>query len=395
MTYFTCYITDGGLTDQLRRFYICYKIGISLGYQYIHTPLFFSRSSNQVSNFIGINDYFTKNIDTLPLENCKFVEINLGLLLNEHNFTSLKALQSFITQYVITQHISNIFSSSKKAIIVKFLLTHNIVSAPPILSNWVRLHLTDVPDEINFRQSYLKAREKSPRTSRFTDGQIKLLVHIRQGDIAIIETPWQTFIDVKAIRRNKFIESRQINDINKEYIHTSEFFDFLQQFLTYFKKSVFSIIVSSDGYKRGFETIYEKCKNLNFFTDEQIDELKQIENSYDQNKFAPFQKLENCLCLIGENDENLFDFIHSSLTADIIIVGTQQQLISKLLALYADVNNPPILIVLHKKLKSPNYNEYGLDERLAKIILVNLNNIDFKNIVDKIDQKFADKIKVD
>lgn len=408
-TYFSCYTPPlVGLTDQLLIFNICYKLGISLGYEYVHTPLSFPRSSNKIDSFIGINDYFTLKVGDPCFKNYEFVEINFNVIFQKQNFSTLSELQIFIKQLV-----SNIFSSNENKIIVRFILRHNVIrkglfsriysklnillkkfsrlenQQPPVikLSGWVN---SQVPDQLDFRSIYFQTRKKYPRKSRFADGKVKLLVHIRQGDTAIIETPWQTFIPVW--KQNKFIEISNIHHVGDKYIHVNDYFSFLSQFIAYFDYSTFSVRVSSDGYKRGFDNIYENLHRFNF-TNKQLNELKQAENSYDQNKFAQFKELENCLCLVGETDENLFDLIHSSLIADIIVIGTQQRMLPKLLALYGDVDNPPILIVLHKETNPLNYyNQLGLDEKKAKIIPVKLDDMNLEDIVVKVRQELTSKM---
>jgi len=400
-TYFTYHFLTGGLTDQLIIFKICHKLGVSLGYEYVHTPFSFTRSSDKIDSFIGINDYFTFKVGDPCLKNCEFVEINLTVLFQKHNFIALSELQGFIKQKVL-----NISSSSDKKIIVRFMQTYKIkkgllfriyskflrLENQPVrqsqLSNWLN---SQVPDQFDFRSIYFQARKKCPRKPRFTDGKIKLLVHIRQGDTAVIETPWQTFVPVW--KQNQFIEFCDIGHVGDKYIHVHDYFSFLNQFLTYFEKSTFSVIVSSDGYKRGFEKIYKNRHRFNF-TSKQLNELKQAESLYDQEKFALFKKLDNCLCLVGETDENLFDLIHSSLIADIIVIGTQQRMLPKLLALYGDVNNPPILIVLHKGSKPPNYDGIRLDEKRARIIPLKLDEMNLEYVVAEVRQELADKMSL-
>ena len=436
-TYFTYHLSaQAGLSDQLERFNLCHKLGVSLGYKYAHTPFVASRSSDNLDSFLGFNDYFPLKVEDPVLVNCKIVTIDLEALFQNHTFNNLQELQDFIRQFVL-----NIFTSSKKRTLVIFTLKRgkllgkglvprissllnklsrlqkrqnligkmsgwvNSLAPMGYLSDWVNSQLQDKPslvgtlvdwlqsprpDQLDFRSIYFQARKKRPIKSRFTDGKVKLLVHIRQGDTAVIETPWQTFVPLWKLQKQK--KSPEILDINKvgdQYVPVHEYFSFLRQFLTCFNDSTFSIIVSSDGYKRGFGKLYAYRHFLNF-TDEQLRELRNAEESYDQEKFAQFKTLENSLCLVGETDENLIDLIHSSIIADIIVIGTQQRMLPNLLTLYGDASKPPLLIILHKLKRPPTNKRINLDGRRAEIIPVKLDEkTKLEDVITQV-QKYLD-----
>ena len=68
--YFTVMpLNSCGFTDQILQFSSFYKLGLSLGYQYIHTPFINKRSSWNIYNFLGFNNHFDQNIINFKIRN--------------------------------------------------------------------------------------------------------------------------------------------------------------------------------------------------------------------------------------------------------------------------------------------------------------------------------------
>ena len=86
--------------------------------------------------------------------------------------------------------------------------------------------------------------------------------------------------------------------------------------------------------------------------------------------------MRNTALLLGENDENLFDLIHSALTADLIVVSGHQKMLATLLSLYGRRHNPPCLLVLYNKGKNPvNVYKEKLGDRVREVLVVRLDEI--------------------
>jgi len=421
-----------GLTDQLDRLRLCYSLGTSLGYQYVHSPFDLPRTSNKLDEFLGFSDYFETKLNDLTSENAYLIEINLSHLFQERLFNSLDELQAYIKNNVANTDAKgkkiivrfSLLRSSKEFLEIKpdkvdersyfskiyrkiyrFLWKKKRVGKlfrsnpkrqhPPAikLSKWFDAKTTG---RLDFRAIFFQTKKQKPWRSRFAKDKIKVLVHIRQGDVAVIETPWRTFIPLKKQNRKKtqFKEQTEITAAGDIYIHPEDYYVFLSQFMDDFDSSKLSIIVCSDGYKRGFKKIYTNLERYSFSAG-QIDQLNSWEKSYNQKKFARFEELENCLCLVGETDENLFDLVYSALTADVIIIGTQMHMIPKLLKLFPRIYDPPILIVLHKDVRFKKGWDYPnlkpLNESNAKIISAKIGELDIKEIVANVHQQLENK----
>ena len=417
-----------GFTDLMIRWSCLYKLGTSLEYKYIHIPLE-SYFSPNIFNFLGFNDSFDLkinsflglekflnkkayslidfdysllspshpikafikngikiNIEKLFFRNNKFIDIPLSeKLLEKYNISTCKQLQDFIRNIIKEQSIKN-----TKTIIIRL----QIVGGRKELYTLINSEIRDFPDGLNLRSSYLKARNNQIIDVKFTENKLKLLVHIRQGDTAIIETPWQTFIPVYGSKSFRELDNPH-DGAYAELIDTDDYYNFTKQFISHFEPNIFSLVVSSDGYSKAFSLLNNNLDKLSL-TSSQLEKLKVAEQKYNQ-KFNLFNLSDNCQSLIGENDENLYHLIDAALEADIIIIGFRNTLgmLLKLISCYYDFDNPPIIIELFKT-RTPYDHEIllGLDSRKAKVIPVQLDNFNWNDIITKVKKELEPKLRM-
>ena len=391
LKYFTISVTKGcGVADQINQWSGFYKLGLSLGYKYVHTPLRNYRSSDKIYNFLAINNYFffKKILFVWLLKVRRYTVVDLELndeLLKAHNVYTFQELQSFVKDYI----------SEQSSLINKSLLIRFKVTGRRKFLSLIQLQIPNFLDGLDLRSIYFRSRIINPRRSRFVEDKLKLLVHIRQGDTALIETPWQTLLPIKKPKSLQFTEVKDLSDPRFNYfIRVNEFYDFIKKFTSGFEDDIFSTVISSDGFERAFQKIYRNINRLNW-SSEQIEAIKKSESLYNDKSFHIFKKIKHSVCLIGENDENLFDLIHSSLMADIIVVGTQQRMLPTLIANYYDLDNPVIMILLYKAEKFTNHQEtlslhkdklerLSLHKDKAQLIPINLNHYDIEDVVSRV-----------
>lgn len=367
--YFTTSISDEGITAQLMVFLALYKFGKSLNYEYVHTPLVSKRSGDpNIYNHLGLNNYFPISAEIIENE-CNIIEFCI------HFASRLRIKNCARLQKRIRKQITNQWKKNKRPILIRFFRYENWArvgrkrqlkgmlktyirrwvpnyqlknpfrfSQPP--SELVNIPLEN-PEALILRDAYWKARLQEPMQSRFQNGKIKILLHIRQGDTALIRTPWQTYI-TPSFMDHKYTESSNLNDVDEQYIHVADFYNFLNQLQNTFPTGTLSTVVSSDGFSKGIarvETIYEKMG----LSHDQMIQIKESATTYDKEEFSCFESIQDCTCIVGEEAENLYDLIYASTHADVIIYGTQQSMIQKLMVLYGNLKNPPLLIQLHRK----------------------------------------------
>lgn len=385
--YFTIIPMAGvGFTDQMYQFSSFYKLGLSLGYQYLHTPFVNTRSSANIYSFLGFNDYFSRESALLKLSikirakllRYRRIYIDFKLsdqLIQTHDIQTFKNLQEFINSQVKSKQ-----DSGKSIVIVTFRLT-----GERQFLKLIHRCLPQFPDRLNLKKIYDK--KNPPSKVIATENKFKILVHIRQGDTAIIETPWDTFIPLWLGK--SLTELREYNSTTPEItdfvIEPELYYQFLVQLLQFLSHEQLSISIFSDGYQRGFETIKKKGDNLHL-TSRQLQELESSIVDYDQQKFKIFTQLKNTQLKIGETEESLYQLIDASLQADIIVVGNQQRMIPKLIANYPDNERKKVIILLEKKtyLFSDFYESLGLDPECVKVIRVNLKQFSIKEVAKEV-----------
>lgn len=154
----------------------------------------------------------------------------------------------------------------------------------------------------------------------------------------------------------------------------SDYWRFLKKFTSCFDPDDVSIAVFSDGYERAFNELYRMLDDLNL-DDGKIHTLKESALTYEQRRFSIFDEIENCVCVVGETNAALKELVIASLAADVIVMGCNQNMISKLLVAYSDasIEKPLIVIMLYRD-KLPDY-QIILGER-AVIYPINVNNLE-------------------
>ena len=379
--FFTFRPTDqGGVTDQLMQFSAWYKLGRSLGYCYVHRPVNCVRSSLNVYDFLGF-DALWKNQEPYP--GAPDSVITLPISSQDLKFPyswGFRGLKWFVRR-AVRKAVTKIKSDT---VLVEFCL-HNV--GDRVVFRMIEQSVSSFPDGINLRKSYDKQRELTAQPNLFKAVDSKVLVHIRQGDASVIPSPWDTYLSVYSTSVAEFPvlnfvcpkdadwDMRRAMRSLVSYLEPQDYATFLQSFVKQLGDRTYTILVSSDGYDKTFSRINESASKLKL-TERQRSQLKELEKTYEQLKFESFSRLQNVELLLGESDENLFDLIHATLSADVIITSTQQQMLVKLIALYGRTENPPLMIMLHSaRVKYINDIKDRLGDKVSNVIFVNVNDI--------------------
>lgn len=433
--YFTAFVPNEenpGFTDIISRWYSLYKLGKMLGYEYVHDPLY-CKYTPLVFNFLGLNKAFTitinqflnlnnfginkvyKLLDVVTLFDYHYSPINSGKI----KFKKIRLISSKITKYLIKNlffskqniidipvEINDLKQESIKnindyvAFIEQKIAQISLDKETVLIRLYLRLNArkyyytllyqdkqTSV-NKLNLRSLYFKQRQIDPIESKFTSDKVKLLIHLRLGNTAVIKTPWNTFISVYGSSFKEFDTTQK--KFYADPIDVEDYFNFVQGLMSFVNEKDFSFVVSSDGYKNAFSLIYKNQDKLKF-SPSQLEQMKQAEINYEK-KFEMFKELNNTKLIIGENDDKLNSFLHSILEANIIVTGFRNTLglVAKFLNVYSDGHNIPIVIELYSRRKPYDREEIlGLTKNKAKFITVDLNNIDYEYIVSQIKDTLA------
>ncbi len=401
-----------GFTDKLNQFDALYRLGCSMGFQYYHTDFKSSRSSdirelNSNNLFLKILLRFQKVLEKIKLkinpnsDVFDFIGFNKSLnernkTLNLNNFSKIEVV--FDNELVCKNNensLNNLKNSIKKALSScsnshKFILFKMQQSGRSLLKP-IFLNIPLSQNELELREKYFEQRENSNFVSKFDDKKLKVLVHIRQGDTGVIKTPWKTYISSYSMYKyieDSFEELDSLAQIKSHRnIEAYVFKNFLEKLVSFYDENKFSIIFFSDGFKRAFKGIYNRADKLKL-TKKQKFLLIKSESDYDRNYFKILKSIRNSKLIIGEDKEKLHSLIHSIFEADIILVGNQQSMIPKFLAVYFDITNIPQVIVLYKKV-SPKYPFLSKEIIDNKFIFVDVDNPNYEEVFSKINLKIS------
>ncbi len=364
MVRFTVHISKGGFTDYLYQFSTFYKLGRSLGYGYLHSPLRSVRSSHRVFEFLGFEALFPRptGIAALRESGLRMVANVVDVPLNDSilagaGVSGFQALQDYVRTQVDARR------GTVRPTIVRFRWKSEAKGR--WFFRWVQDAMDRFPDGLDLREAYFRlggGREMKPS---FPPGRAGVVVHVRQGDTALVRTPWGTSIPQRG--PNAF---RQVVDpANLEAAHTIEVGDyarFVSAFVRAWGSDVPAVRVFSDGFALGIRKVLSRAGEIPL-TASQCDSLRDLIPQVDEREFAVFDSVPGVTCHVGETDENLFRLVHATLTADVVIVGDQQKMLPKLLANYADRSRPAIVVVLYKAERPPDFAKLGLSRNKASI----------------------------
>ncbi|MGD1698623.1 tetratricopeptide repeat protein [Dapis sp. BLCC M229] len=381
-----------GFTDQLLQFMMFYKLGLSLGWKYIHTNFSSNRSSQKVYDFLGFNQYWSANIKDAGLSNYSLIYLRF----DDRNLSDLKAINSLNELQKYCNNLLDKYNFTKNDIMAIFRLGGLSKARSKILS-LVNSEIPDYQDNLNFRKIYFEHSQDTVNVKKVFDPQkIKLLIHIRAGDIAHIKTPWGLIKSIKRMQDESRKFDKDFNRINcfvnqVNSLDVDDYYQFTQEFIYCLGKQNISIGIFSDGYKRAFDFIQKNVQQMKLTTEE-ILEIFQLSNSYESEQFRRFNNLENCTCIIGENDEKLFDLIRSCMMADIFIIGCEQRMIPKFLANYYDLERQALIFLLYRNrdlssIMKTHFQDLRLDSRKVTMIPVNLDNYQINDLVSIVKNK--------
>ncbi len=386
--FFSIIPVAAGFTDQLLQFMVLYKLGLALGYPYIHSNFYSNRSSQQIYDFLGFNQYWSWNIKNIDLAEYELMYLGFdNNSLDELNkLNNLAELQEYCRSTMAN-------TSCEKNKVIVFFKFKGISKARLKLFSLINSEIGDYQDNFNLRKIYFDAKSDRPKqNSYFQQDKIKLLIHIRAGDIATIKTPWGDFIrSMKSIQDEGAKTGKNLDNIswlvkNTKSIEAEDYYRFSRDLISGLGAENVSTCIFSDGYKRAFDFIKDNLAKIKL-TPEKTQQILDLSNAYETEQFGIFKNLENSSIIMGESDEKLFNLIDSCLVADIFIIGNMQRMIPKFLANYYNPQKPPLIFVLSKNPNSSSIiktyaRDLALDSRKATVIPVNLDDYKIEELIE-------------
>ncbi len=362
-----------GLTNLLYQFISFYKLGVGAGGDYVHTPFKSKRSPSEVFRFLGFNQAWPNLISQPKFKHLKVIEIVLG--------DERLARENIQTFDLLKAHIRRKVLETSKATAIPVIIAFTLEGGRDFFRTMIQSSVPDRPAEYPVQAAYEAVQQRSRMWTYEQDGSrsLRILFHIRQGDTATIQTPWGSYIPLRPFSKHRYKEIQHPGGV-EIYIPPQSFLFFLNSLHKQLRSGSYSTCVFSDGYKAGFADIYAHWKRFRFSLKQWI-RLKLCEINYDQKMFAEFKNVSRTRCVIGESESKLYDLIQACLTADIIVMGTQQRMLLKLLTLYYDVSHPKIVFVLNPEEQVEDYAvNYSLPQEALKVIHVPIRSYQFSDL---------------
>ncbi len=328
-----------GFTDTLTRFRSLYCLGIEAGGEFVHSPLTSPRSSDEISGFLGLESDWPRSIKDAPYRDMARVAVKFDSMA-DFGFEQLK--QAISTK----AGDSSLDQGADKLVVLDMSTAYGVART-------VSREFQFVNDRVDFLGRYRHARSASPLPGGFRQNCIKMLVHIRQGDTGVLETPWQT-----VIHRNldqEYSEYPDVDALMGKIVEPETFYQVVSNLLLELDTEPCDTRVFSDGYERTFDLLERALKKaltddgvrgtLNLDKD-QLDSLLATRESYNEKKYSSFERIDGVQCVVGESDSKLFMLVDAILTADVLVIGPQQRMIPKLLDLYRGDHRPRLVVRL-------------------------------------------------
>ena len=407
-----------------------------MGWTYVHRPLGATRSDpdDNIFDFLGFNSMWTEDGPAdAEIRAVHIVRIN-WLRIENINFHSLADVQNHLAQQVwrqlrinrlrlllpwqwvrVYREVRKGGGSNKILVLLDethrenwlfryFLyrplvfLRHRGLWKPAVSKSANRNNLQQIVSEVargaigknlrrDMRLAYDRARMHSPWPSAFESGKIKILVHIRQGDLGIIRAPWGKSIFVASMppRVMNWADEVKLSH-NRLTLCPSQVLFFLRGLVAHLEREALSIITSSDGYRRTFARVYAHRRLLRM-SETQLKTLENMESTYDEEQFSGFSEISSTY--IGENSENLRHLVDGLMRSDIVIAGTAGMLPRQLLIMYRVRPTPPPLLVF---LLHPREFYHALEQGIKffpNSLLINIEEPDFELAAARIKEHTA------
>ena len=412
-TYFTHVLnSSAGLTDYLGQIKMVRKLGLSLGYVYIHRrttnrrntglmmpltlPWFLAKKVNRVYRWfvrnhpsiydhLGWTEHFSREAkaERLPaLTECKKVDVVLGdRVLERQGITSLDGLQRWIKEIVSRESLSD------RPLVVSIRLIYPLSLLKAIVRS-----IPDSIDDLNPRSIYSEHHRAAFPKSRFPEQGLKTLMHIRLGDVAPVRTPWKTWICLE--RQEKPSVWREYrNESEFHQLTVADFYDFIRGLSTRFDDNAFALQIFSDGFERTFSQILldnndpRKGNSLGLLRKQLKALLKQRKRC--ARELKPPKKIKNSVSTIGETPGKLTKLIDAVATANLLIVAFPNQVMAFNLMdrFYSSAETPPA-VLLHKPVSGKPLRDFLKDNPSRKIIPVDVSAPDFDDVAVRLVELF-------
>lgn len=336
-----------GFTDQLMQLSLFGRLGHALGRRFVYSPIQNERTAANVWQTLGVEDAFAgQRLD--PSDPTEEVALS-DEVLEAHGVDDAQSLLSLASAWVAK--VAPVAVPAFRLTGQRKLLSR-LISTDPQRFTW--------PDAATVRQA-LDANTDSP----FPDGvRPRVLVHIRRGDVTVVNAPWARSYKIRPGER------------------------FLTQeapFPTYYLRDFYTVLrrlqdhrtapghtaIFSDGCARARD-ILETFSDATLGTDAHRRRALHDFLDFEDLTFRAFEGMPRTSVDVGETLSGFRKLIRGLLEADLVIYANAQQLCQKFVGAVQPRGEPKMLAELvHSDRYDPNmYYESGVQPGQADYLPV-------------------------
>lgn len=379
--FFTIRVTAAGFTDQIMQFVLFYKLGKFLQLNYLHQKLKRPRTHAQS---------WKQNEDIW--EYLKFDELFTN---QKNNFNDIKIVPTQIPQEAILsienlksfrEEIHNYCRQFSVPTALEFSLPQNNERSRKRfrsnLTNLIKNNLSYFQVELDDLLPQLIGSSSIPACFTKNKNQLKVLIHIRRGDIGTILSPSSNQFLVTKPETNMQMNKIVRNVLTPES-NILKYYIFMKELNQIYGQENICFLVFSDG----FSHTYRKLQNILGLNN---NEGKWIQYAcdYQEDILKKILHFKNSLYFVGEQFNYLISLIESTMIADLIVAGENQRMTSKFLSFFGNQNKQQILVNLYQeKIPAKAFKPF-LNQKNCDVIPINSNSMKLESLLQRIYQRF-------
>lgn len=312
-----------GFTDQLNQFFILYTLGRQVGLDFIPADVVSSRNAGDMWRELNLNQFFVSSETIQDLSARQRVNIDIRASRNDKRYSNISDMLADL-RAAIAGHPNDAIMVFRLASDRNVFL-HLFGTLPASAFEGLRRRFDRALTHSGFR---------SPFSSK---AKLRVLIHIRKGDTAQIETPWEGDLALWHDRASLAVNRRPDEVATLRAVARRLAVEFAS-------KSV-EIVVFSDGYKRAGSLIDTALADSFVFPDERREFLHAllVEKEAELGLFAT---LPNTQYFGGEGHVEFQQLLIGLQEADVIISNGAQRLPAKVLGLLPTRRSKRRLVVL-------------------------------------------------
>lgn len=351
---------DVGFTDQLNQFFILYTLATQLGLRYLPEKIVTRRNIGSMWADLALSEHLCQ--PTCVSNNARRPKVAVHVKDKRNGVR-----YSHVSEVLADLHAVISEQSPEDVLVFRIAGNRNVL---------MRL-LRQLPPTAfeHFRQTFDTALAKSGFPSPFTSSsRLRVLFHIRKGDTARIETPWEGPLAFWHDQAAIAVSQRPDDVVILRAV--------ARKLSAVFGPDQVEMVVFSDGYARTASLLATTLSNSIVFSNERQDFIRAI-LAEKEAELELFATLPRTKLFLGEGHDEFKRLLFGLREADVIITNGAQRLPSKVLGALPTRAMKQRLIVVGADISGDHYHtDCILNRENCEYIPVAWNSFSLQPILD-------------